>query len=109
MPNNNYRRGYALERNVKKYLESIGYKATRAAGSHGLFDVWALGPDHVLLVQCKIGANELYAKKLVKEMLDDLVANRIDISVVVSVVVGMKAGKPNELARAKYGGKCKGP
>lgn len=100
MPNNNYKRGYALERNVKLYLESQGYMATRAAGSHGVYDVWATDGKSLYFVQCKIGASPAYATKLLGEMKSAyLHINPLpDIAAYFSVVDGMKKGKPNELA-----------
>lgn len=63
-PNNNYARGAQFERKVKDYLESKGFYAVRAAGSHGLTDVIAIAPLKYLLedmgavilfIQCKTG------------------------------------------------------
>jgi len=46
-------------------LESQGYKCTRAAASLGVFDIIAIGPDDIQLVQCKsnrwAGAEEMDA------------------------------------------------
>lgn len=105
MPNNNYKRGYALERNVKLYLESVGFMATRAAGSHGVYDVWATNGKSLWFVQCKIGASPAYATKLIGEMVSEFPVspNTSIIPIVFSVVDGMKKGKPHELARAEYG------
>jgi hypothetical protein len=107
MPNNNYKRGYALERNVKLYLESLGYMATRAAGSHGVYDVWATNGKSLWFVQCKIGASPAYAIKLLQEMTHEfpISPDTSVIPITMSVVDGMKAGKPHELARAEYGPK----
>jgi hypothetical protein len=107
MPNNNYKRGYALERNVKLYLESLGYMATRAAGSHGVYDVWATNGNSLWFVQCKIGASPAYATKLLGEMKHAYfnINPLPTIAVSFSVVDGMKKGKPHELARAEYGPK----
>lgn len=56
MGNNNYARGAAFEREVKAYLESLGWFAGRSAGSHGLVDVFAID-NHttVWFIQCKTG------------------------------------------------------
>lgn len=56
MGNNNYARGAAFERKVKEHLESFGWLAIRAAGSHGLVDVIGIDQDGgVHLIQCKTG------------------------------------------------------
>jgi len=50
---NNYRRGYAVELRVKEILEGAGFLVIRAAGSHGPFDLVAIGEKEVKLVQVK--------------------------------------------------------
>lgn len=50
----NYSRGADFERAVKKDMERNGWLVTRAAGSHGLWDLKAVAPAPVVaLVQCK--------------------------------------------------------
>ena len=49
-----YARGADFERRVKKDLEVHGYLAVRSAGSHGAVDIMAVGPDSILLIQCKL-------------------------------------------------------
>jgi hypothetical protein len=100
MTNNNYKRGYNLERNVKLYFESLGYVATRAAGSHGKYDVWATDGESLILVQCKIGATVAYAERLLKEMADEFFVSfdTATIPVDFSVVIGMSRGAPIVLA-----------
>lgn len=53
--NKRYVKGRALEYKVKHYLETLGYKVIRAAGSHGQWDLVAIHPEHcdVLFIQCK--------------------------------------------------------
>lgn len=46
-------KGNRQEHRTIARLEGEGYQCTRAAGSLGLFDVVAIGPDDVLLVQVK--------------------------------------------------------
>jgi Holliday junction resolvase len=54
MSNNNRTRGDYLERQTKRALEAEGWAATRAAGSHGVWDVMAVHKRHVpVLVSCK--------------------------------------------------------
>ena len=98
--NTNYNRGANLERQVKKYYESIGYKATRSAGSHGEADVWATNGAELVFVQCKIGADTKRCQKILEELQHDILGtfNSISINTVFTVVVGMKSGKPIVLA-----------
>jgi len=49
----NYRRGYVAERKAVKVLEAAGYVVARTAGSHSPFDVVAVGPGGVRLIQVK--------------------------------------------------------
>jgi len=49
----NYRRGYLVERKAIKVLEQAGYVVARTAGSHSPFDVVAVGPNGVRLIQVK--------------------------------------------------------
>lgn len=54
MTNRNRQRGDYLERCTKRALEADGWAATRAAGSHGPWDVMAVHKRHVpILVACK--------------------------------------------------------
>lgn len=55
MPNRNYRRGYENERKTMRVLEAAGYETFRMAGSHGMFDVIAVGKNDVRLIQVKSG------------------------------------------------------
>lgn len=47
------RKGARNEWRTIRWLESQGYRCVRSAGSHGVWDVIALGADGVLLVQVK--------------------------------------------------------
>ena len=49
----NYAKGVRNERKTIDLLDSCGYTCTRAAGSHGLWDVIAIHPSHVRLIQVK--------------------------------------------------------
>lgn len=49
----NYRRGYDVECWAVEELKQEGYRAARTAGSHGTFDVVAVGPKCVRLLQIK--------------------------------------------------------
>lgn len=71
MPNKNYRRGVAIERKVKDFLENIGYTVIRAAGSHGVYDIIAINTntptEPVRCIQVKraptvIGARRIKAR-----------------------------------------------
>src|SRR5262249_57305842 len=47
------------EYRAMRLLERCGYVCMRSAGSHGAFDVIAIGPRDVRLIQCKAGAATL--------------------------------------------------
>ncbi len=56
--NKNYNRGVEKERELMKTLEAAGYNVMRTAGSHGTFDIIALGPTGVRFIQVKRGKEE---------------------------------------------------
>lgn len=43
MPNANYVKGVALEREIVKLFKSVGCTAARTAGSHGKYDLYVIG------------------------------------------------------------------
>jgi len=49
----NYKRGRETEYKIVKIMEEAGYIALRTAGSHGPWDVMALGPTGLRLIQAK--------------------------------------------------------
>ena len=49
-------KGSRAEHRAMKILEAAGYACTRAAASLGVFDVVAVGPRDIRLVQIKAGA-----------------------------------------------------
>ena len=53
------RKGTRAEHRAMRILECAGYVCTRASASLGLFDVIAIGPDDVRLVQVKAGSSYL--------------------------------------------------
>lgn len=53
MANSSYRKGYELERRVRKHFEGLGYYVTRAAGSKGVFDLVCIKNGKILGIQCK--------------------------------------------------------
>jgi len=56
----NYKRGREAEYKAVRVLEEAGYMAQRSAGSHSVWDVCAVGPSGVRLIQvkrCKKGAS----------------------------------------------------
>lgn len=55
------RKGTRAEHRAIRILESCGYVCTRAGGSLGLFDVIAIGPHDVRIVQVKCGGAYLSA------------------------------------------------
>lgn len=48
MPNANYTKGVVLEREVVNIFKSVGCHAARTAGSHGAYDLYAIGTDDQL-------------------------------------------------------------
>lgn len=55
------RKGTRAEHRAIRILEAAGYVCTRASASLGLFDVVAIGPADVRLVQVKSGTKYLSA------------------------------------------------
>ena len=55
MSRSKYRKGAKAEWELKRHLEANGLYVVRSAGSHGLFDLVAIGPKEVLLIQVKKG------------------------------------------------------
>jgi Holliday junction resolvase len=53
MAKSNYQSGKRAEMNCAKQLEGEGYIVVTSRGSHGLFDVVAIGSTHVRCVQVK--------------------------------------------------------
>lgn len=53
------RSGARAERRARRILEAAGYIVTRAAGSRGLWDLVAIGPRDIRLVQVKAGTARL--------------------------------------------------
>lgn len=50
MPNKNYAKGVVLEREVVNYFKDVGCSAARTAGSHGKYDLYAVGTrDQIML------------------------------------------------------------
>ena len=49
-----YATGYRAEREAKKMLERNGYYVMASRGSHGLFDLCAISPDNIKLIQIKV-------------------------------------------------------
>ena len=58
---NTKRKGTRAEHRAIRVLEAAGYVCTRASASLGLFDVIAIGPADVRLVQVKAGHTYLSA------------------------------------------------
>ena len=54
---NRAHKGRRLEHRSKHLLESLGYAVIRAAGSKGVFDLWACNATELLLVQCKAASH----------------------------------------------------
>ena len=52
---NNKRRGTAAEHRTMRVLEAAGYACSRSAASLGLWDIIAVGPKDIRLIQVKFG------------------------------------------------------
>jgi len=50
---NTSRQGHSRERQCVRELTEVGYVAIRSAGSKKVWDVIAIGPDDIKLIQCK--------------------------------------------------------
>jgi len=50
----NYSKGRTREYYVMQDLEGAGYQCLRTAGSHGMWDVIAIGPHDIRLIQVKL-------------------------------------------------------
>ena len=50
---NTSRQGHSRERQCVRELTERGYVAIRSAGSKKMWDVIAIGPDDIKLIQCK--------------------------------------------------------
>ncbi len=70
MPNRNYIRGRQREYRVMNMLEDLGYICVRAAGSKGMFDVVAIGPKDIRLVQVKLNRNASPKEKAILKDFD---------------------------------------
>lgn len=53
--NSNYNKGRRNEYRSMALLEAEGYYCIRAAGSHGLFDLYAVSASNLILCQVKSG------------------------------------------------------
>jgi Holliday junction resolvase len=60
-------KGARAERRAMRLLEALGYTCTRAGASLGLFDVIAIGPNDVRLVQVKAGG--MYCSSVEREQI----------------------------------------
>lgn len=52
-----YRRGRQFEYRCRKLFQELGYLVVRSPQSRSPFDLIAIAPQRVLLVQCKIGGS----------------------------------------------------
>ncbi len=66
----NYQRGYQLEYKAKKIFEEAGWLATRSPASHSPIDLYVMGKEKNILVQCKTTSKDrLYVYGL-KELIE---------------------------------------
>ena len=54
----NYKRGAQKEYDICDILRQAGYNAQRSAGSHGVWDVCAIGPTGIRFIQVKRSKKE---------------------------------------------------
>ena len=64
----NYRKGANKERFVVNFLKEMGYVVIRASGSHGLFDVVAISPEEIKLIQVKSSVQKKNMRKVWDEI-----------------------------------------
>jgi len=78
----NYTRGRAREYRVKKrLLEEGALWVVRSYGSHGLFDLTAVFPDHVRLIQVKKDYIHPKERKALEEFAGNVEAENISVEV----------------------------
>lgn len=96
MTNKKYVKGANYERKVKAYFEEHNFRISRAAGSHGIFDLQGHDDSAVWDIQCKAGMTEVAAVKLVERLKEDLLEQypALRIPVVVAVMYGWKNKQP---------------
>lgn len=59
----NYTKGRAREYRTMRILEKAGFDCMRTSGSHGMFDVIAVSPNLLRLIQVKAGRNASPAER----------------------------------------------
>ncbi len=96
MTNKKYVKGANYERKVKTYFEEHNFRISRAAGSHGIFDLQGHDDGAVWDIQCKAGMTETAAIKLVERLKEKLLEQypALRIPVVVAVMYGWKNQRP---------------
>jgi endogenous inhibitor of DNA gyrase (YacG/DUF329 family) len=72
MGGRNYMRGVWYERKAMRELRKQGSLVVRSAGSGGAFDLWAVGPDRLRLIQVKAVKNGARVPSSVVDMLADI-------------------------------------
>jgi hypothetical protein len=65
-----YHRGRAFEYRVASLLRAAGWTVIRSAGSHGPFDLVAVRPARVVLLQLKASFSRPAAQRLERELAD---------------------------------------
>lgn len=68
----NTRRGHDTERRCAQELEEQGYETFRSAASKGTWDVIAIGPLDILLIQCKRTKQNIPSRAAPKNTLDEM-------------------------------------
>jgi len=66
-----YTKGRSYEYKTMKILEAKGYSCTRAAGSHGIYDIIAWNDKHTIFIQVKYNCNLIKDEKI--KFLDNII------------------------------------
>ena len=78
----NTRRGHDTERRCATELKARGYNVIRSAASKNIWDIIAVGPENVLLIQCKRTKNGIPSRTAPKKVLAEMRASPSPNSVV---------------------------
>lgn len=68
MPNKSYQRGVSFERKVMDIFAKLGWYASRAAGSHGKFDVIAWNTKRLRFIQCKTTLSKIRLRAYLSDL-----------------------------------------
>jgi hypothetical protein len=94
--NKQYVKGANFERAVRKYFEEHNFRISRAAGSHGMFDLQGHDDSSTWDIQCKYGSTEVAATRLVEKLKNTLIEQypMLRIPLVVAVMYAWRNKQP---------------